>query len=312
MTADDRKSAAKGETMLAFHNGRFVPYLGLHLTPHDAGFVFGATVTDFCRTYAHKLFRWPDHLARLRRDAEACFIPLPYSDAELTAAAEQLVSENAKGLSANDDLALITFATPGPLGYMVGEATNGPPTLAMHTFPIPKERYRRFFTEGVTLLWAGAANHTQHKHRNRLQWWKAGQWASRQSLTPHSAGAVPVLWGQSCTLDSAVGAVLSVQDGVVCRHKAGYALDSISVDVIEVLCESVGLPFEERESGFGQDGSNDSELMLVGSAFGVAGVSRFVWNDEVVPYPWPGPVFTRLAAAWSDLVGVDIVKQFVG
>ena len=83
--------------MLAFHNGRFVPYSELRIAPHDAGFVFGATVTDFCRTYAHKLFRWPDHLARLRRDCEACFIPLPYSDAELTAAAETLVAENTKG-----------------------------------------------------------------------------------------------------------------------------------------------------------------------------------------------------------------------
>ncbi|MEO2090601.1 MAG: aminotransferase class IV, partial [Gemmataceae bacterium] len=76
--------------------------------------MFGATVTDFCRTYRHRLFRWPDHLARLRRDAAACFIPLPYSDEELTAAAEHLVSENAKGLPPDDDLALTTFATPGP------------------------------------------------------------------------------------------------------------------------------------------------------------------------------------------------------
>ncbi|MCU0703541.1 MAG: hypothetical protein MUF18_06135 [Fimbriiglobus sp.] len=66
---------------LAFHNGRIVPYSELAIPPHDAGFVFGATVTDFCRTYAHQLFRWPDHLARLRRDAEVCFVPLPYCSA---------------------------------------------------------------------------------------------------------------------------------------------------------------------------------------------------------------------------------------
>jgi branched-subunit amino acid aminotransferase/4-amino-4-deoxychorismate lyase len=302
----------KGESMLAFHNGRFVPYSELHIAPHDAGFVFGATVTDFCRTYAHKLFRWPDHLARLRRDAAACFVPLPYSDAELTAAAEHLVSENAKPLPPGDDLALITFATPGPLGYMIGDTANGPPTVAMHTFPIPKERYRRFFTEGVTLIWAGAATNTRYKHRNRLHWWTANQWSARHGSSPHAAVAVPVLWGPSSTLDTAIGAVLSVQEGVVCRHKAGYALDSISLDVVEELCAASGLAFEEREQSFGQEELNESELLLAGSAFGVAGVSRFVWNDEVVPYPWPGPVFAKLAAAWSELVGVDIVKQFTG
>jgi hypothetical protein len=28
--------------------------------------------------------------------------------------------------------------------------------------------------------------------------------------------------------------------------------------------------------------------------------------------PWPGPVFQKSLAAWSDLVGVDIAKQFTG
>jgi branched-subunit amino acid aminotransferase/4-amino-4-deoxychorismate lyase len=302
--------------MLAFHNGRYLPYSELHIPPHDAGFVFGATVTDFCRTYAHRLFRWPDHLARLRRDAEACFIPLPYSDVELTSAAETLVTENAKGLPANDDLAVITFATPGPLGYMAG-TENGPPTVAMHTFPIPKERYRRFFTEGVTLVWAGTlpqgtACLNSHKHRSRLHWWHAGQWAKQTLSTGNHPDAVPVLWGKSCTLDSAVGAVLGVRNGVVCRPQRGYALDSISLNVVEKLCAAVGLGFEEWDEGFGQELPGESELLLAGSAFGLAGVRRLGWQAEMVEYPWPGPVFAKLAAAWSELVGVDIVKQFTG
>jgi branched-chain amino acid aminotransferase len=177
---------------LAFHNGRYLPYSELVIPPHDAGFVFGATVTDFCRTYAHKLFRWPDHLARLRRDCEACFVPLPYSDEQITAAADTLVAENAKQLAPDDDLMVITFATPGPLGYMVG-TENGPPTLAMHTFAIPKERYRRFFTEGVTLRWVGFMPNSPEvspsaKHRSRMHWWHAIRWLDNPS-------EVPVLWG---------------------------------------------------------------------------------------------------------------------
>ena len=298
--------------MLAFHNGHFVPYSELRIAPHDAGFVFGATVTDFCRTYAHKLFRWPDHLARLRRDCEACSIPLPYTDAELTAAAETLVTENAKGLAANDDLAVITFATPGPLGYMVGEETNGPPTVAMHTFTIPKERYRRFFTEGVALEVVGPAPlnpavPASAKHRSRIHWWHASH---RSTAAP---GAVPALRTPNGALDTAIGAIPAIRSGVLEIPAAGSVLDSVSLRVILELAANCGIPTVERSRwAFGREEGGVSEVLLAGSAFGLAGVRRLAVANESTDFPWPGPVFTKLAAAWSELVGVDIVLQFTG
>jgi branched-chain amino acid aminotransferase len=294
--------------MLAFHNGRFVPYSELRIAPHDAGFVFGATATDFCRTYAHKLFRWPDHLARLRRDCEACHVPLPYTDAELTAAAETLVTENAKGLPANDDLAVITFATPGPLGYMIGEEANGPPTVAMHTFTIPKERYRRFFTEGVTLAFAGFLPEFDGvpagaKHRSRIHWW----------VSSRTSGFVPVLSGSKVAPDTAIGAVLTVRKGAIEYPAAGLVLDSISLRVVLELAAKIGVECRERSGwAFNTVKDGTSELLLAGSAFGVVGVRRFLMLKGVQDYTWPGPVFLKLAAAWSELVGVDIVRQFTG
>ncbi len=297
---------------LAFHNGRFVPYSELAIAPHDAGFVFGATVTDFCRTYAHKLFRWPDHLARLRRDCEACFIPLPHTDAELTAAAKRLVTENAKLLAPDDDLALITFATPGPLGYMAG-TESGPPTVAMHTFPIPKERYRRFFTEGVTLQEVGPIPRhsmvpSSVKHRSRVHWWHAA----------HSAtipGAVPVLTVMDRAIDSAVGGILAVRGGVLERPAGIAVLDSISVRVVCELATLLGIGVRETAVWPSATALGEvSELLFVGSAFGVAGIRSYTTAraDDRLDFPWPGPVFAKLSAAWSELVGVDVVRQFTG
>ena len=84
---------------LAYLNGRFVPFAAAGLPLHDAGFVSGATVVDNARTFRHRLFRWPDHLARFRRDCQACFVPLDATDEQLTAAAEELVVHNAAGLT---------------------------------------------------------------------------------------------------------------------------------------------------------------------------------------------------------------------
>ena len=107
---------------LAYLNGRFLPQSEAALPLHDAGFVMGATVTDFCRTYNRVLFRWADHLARFRRHCATCFIPLAANDEELTAIAEILVEKNTPLLGPKQDLALITFATPGPIGYYLGDS----------------------------------------------------------------------------------------------------------------------------------------------------------------------------------------------
>src|SRR5574338_1188669 len=99
---------------LIYLNGRFLPFSEAALPLHDAGFVSGATVVDNARTFRHKLFRWPDHLARFRRDCAACYVPLEAPDDYLTVTAEELVSHNAKLLPAGGELQLVTFATTGP------------------------------------------------------------------------------------------------------------------------------------------------------------------------------------------------------
>jgi branched-subunit amino acid aminotransferase/4-amino-4-deoxychorismate lyase len=288
---------------LAYLNGRFILDGELRLSYADAGFVYGATVTDFCRTYQHKLFRWADHLARLRRDAATCHIPILQTDAELTKAAEHLVATHAKGLKESDDLAVITFATPGPLGYLLGSTMDGVPTLGMHCFPLPKERYRRFFTDGVELQSAGTIGAgivpLNVKHRSRLAWWMAGKTVE--------AGRVPVLFDQSGSPDTAIGAVLTVIGDTVYRAEAGTVLESVSLKVVEELCGEVGLQFAQVSGKALHQEMDASEMMLAGSAFGVAGIKRFDSRE----FAWPGPVTQKLQAAWSRLVGMDTAGQML-
>ncbi len=169
---------------LAFLNGSYLPISEARLPLHDAGFVMGATIIDFCRTFRQRLFRWPDHRDRLLRDCAACSIPLSQSADELDAIAERLIAHNSK-ITSSQELALITFATPGSIGYYLnsaGAAGDGPPTLGMHTFPLPLGRYQAFFEEGIAL--GVPIQHLANpsglidpriKHRSRLHWWLADQ-----------------------------------------------------------------------------------------------------------------------------------------
>ena len=295
---------------LAYLNGRFRPFADAGLPPHDAGFVSGATVVDNARTFRHQLFRWPDHLARFRRDCGTCYVPLEAADEQITAAAEELVSHNAKLLPPGGELQLVTFATPGPLGFYLGEPANGPPTLGMVTYPLPFARYRPFFTEGVTLAVLAARGDDPDlilpptvKHRSRMFWHVADHQARQRTGIPSALALIDR--GFSHLTETSVANFLAVIDGVVISPPRETILDGISLRVTGELCRALGIPLVYSPVTV-WDANKGSEAMLTGTGFCLAGVRRI--DDKLLP--WPGPVFRKLLAAWSDLVGVDIEKQF--
>lgn len=311
-------------TPVAYLNGRFVPFADAGLPLHDAGFVSGATVVDNARTYGRKLFRWADHLARFRRDCAACYVPLAATDAELTTVAEELIARNGALLPADGELQVVTFATPGPLGFYVGEAANGPPTLGMATYPVPA-RYARFAEEGVTLAvagWQGSESWHQLvpprvKHRSRMHWHVAERAIHDPAHPCHRPGAVPVVVTEHGVGDTAVGCVLVVAGETVYLPPEDAVLDSISVKVVAELCGRLGVrkrrltdraPLEHfavptpgpAEVALAHKAT---ELILCGTGFGLAGVREFALLTHLSrEYPVPGPVLTRLRAAWAEEV----------
>ncbi len=311
---------------IAYVNGRFLPFAEAMLPLHDAGFVSGATIVDNARTFRQRLFRWPDHLARFRRDCHACYVPLDASDEQLTAAAEELVVHNASLLPSDSELHLITFATPGPLGFYLGEAANGPPTLGMATYPLPVARYRRFFTEGVALAVAGFQSSDpadllspRIKHRSRLAWVIAERTIGDPASPFFSPGSVPTVMNQHGVGDTAIGCILAVVEGRLVGPVCGTVQESVSAKVVQELCRELGTPYEEvpldlrrlsDPGGPSGEAARCSELLLTGTGFCVAGVRRFSAPGGQRDYPWPGPIYRKLLAAWSERVGVDIAAQF--
>jgi branched-chain amino acid aminotransferase len=296
---------------LAYLHGRLMPFAEATLPLHDAGFVSGATVVDNARTFRQRLFRWNEHLERFRRDCEACFVPIDATDAHLTSTAEELVAHNASLLPPGGELQLVTFATPGPLGFYLGEADSGPPTLGMATYPLPVARYRQFFTEGVALALVGhqpndpgAIVPATIKHRSRMHWWVADRLANRP---PHPAGAVALLTdGADGTItETGIANFLCVIGGCVTMPPPDRVLAGISLGETVRICRANGLTIRERPIPR-SDVAGMSEAFLTGTAFGLAGVRSIDGHNLT----WPGPVFRTLLTAWIESVGMDFVKQF--
>ncbi len=297
-------------------NGAFVRLEQAGLAWTDAGFVFGAVVVDNARTFHGRLYRWADHLARWRRHCAYCGVPLPYTDAELTAAAEGLLARNRAGPAGRGEVQLVSFATPGPLALYGTVLEDGPPTVGMMTYPLPVRRYRSFFQQGVCLEVVGRQHAAAAdllppfvKHRSRLLWYLAQQ-------RRHRPEAVPVVVNQHGVGDTPIGAIVAVRHGTLLLPPAGMVLESISLLVLRELAAQCGL--EVREEACDLRRPEADELLLAGTAFGLAGVRRLLLSAEVVAthdqekiWDWPGPIYCRLQAAWNAAVGMDIPATFL-
>lgn len=291
---------------IVFLNGRFLPQAEAHLTLHDAGFVMGATVTDLCRTFHHQLYLWPEHLDRFARSCQAAQIYPSLSGDEIDAAARELVAHNARLLPSAQELALVVFCTPGPIGYYLGETGgvgDAPATFGMHTFPLPFARYRRLIRQGASLI-VPHIRHVPHesidpriKQRSRLHWWLADREVHRQDPT-----ALALLLDQDGHVTETAGAnFLLVKNDTVLSPRRERILEGISLGVVRRLCAKMGITFEERSLTL-YDCRTADEAMLASTPYCLAGVSHL----QGVPLRFPGPMLQRLLQAWSDDVGMDI------
>jgi branched-chain amino acid aminotransferase len=59
----------------------------------DRSFLYGDSIYEVVRTFRGKVFGLPEHLDRMRQSANYLYLPVPWSDAEITARVEQTVAE---------------------------------------------------------------------------------------------------------------------------------------------------------------------------------------------------------------------------
>ncbi len=79
---------------IAYLNGEFMPIEEARVPVLDRGFIFGDGIYEVVPVYARRPFRWPQHLARLKRSLAAVGIDAPHDDAGWTALVADLVARH--------------------------------------------------------------------------------------------------------------------------------------------------------------------------------------------------------------------------
>jgi branched-subunit amino acid aminotransferase/4-amino-4-deoxychorismate lyase len=291
-----------------FINRRWLPAAAAGVPLDDAGFVLGTTVSEQLRTFGGKLFRLPEHLARLQQSLATVGVAPPLDQDELTAAAREIVARNHPLLEPQDDLGLSLFVTPGPYRpYAYGR--RGEPLVCLHTYPLPfwlwAEKYQHGESLVVTEVTQVPASCWPRslKCRSRMHYYLA----ERRAAAMEPGSRALLLDEDGFVTEAATANVLVYRrDEGLLSPPRRKILPGISLAATCELAARIGLPVEERDLT-PADLATADELFLTSTPLCIVPVVRF--GDQPVGLGVPGPVFHKLLAAWNALVGLDIVAQ---
>ena len=198
------------------------------------------------------------------------------------------------------------------LTYLGGNARDSVSqgTVCVHSFPLPFE------------LWAGRQQNGQHlatvsvlplpvqsvspvaKHRNRMHWLRA----DREARERFSDAFALLVTPEGVVTETSSGNVFLVRDRTIYTPPSELVLGGISRMVLSELAESQGISWEEAPVSVESMRAAD-EVLTSSTPYCLVPVTRF--DDIPIGTGEPGPVFRELIAAWSNMVGLDIVQQTI-
>ena len=224
-------------------NDRFVKEEQALVSVFDHGFLYGDGVYETIRSYGEKIFMRDQHLARLRRSADAIGLRIP--DRDWPSLLHESMERNGVGNDRTDAYIRITISRgTGDIG--LDPALCASPTLVIITRPLkppPAERYRT----GVSLVVAKtrrnlpAALDPKIKATNFLN----NIQAKREAIAAGAFDSVLLNWEGHVT-ECTVSNLFFVQSGRLCTPALSCGiLDGITRGILLSLARGAGLPVDE-------------------------------------------------------------------
>jgi branched-chain amino acid aminotransferase len=302
----------RAEPLVYFRDG-FVPASQARLSIYDLGIVLGATVTDLARTYRHKPFRLDDHLVRFYQSCKYARLMPGFPLARMREISLELIRHNLVGLPSADDLAIVYFITPGENPVYAGSAAGAvftKPTLCIHTFPLPFSNWADLIRHGAHVVTPSIRHippqcvDPKIKCRSRMHWWLADKEA--HLVDPKAVTLLLDLEGN--VTETSGSNFLIARNGALISPTARNTMRGVSRQNVMELCSRLEIPFIERDFQV-HDVVNADEAFLTTTPYGIAPVTRI--NGIAIADQKPGPLFGKLAKAWSKQVGLDILQQIL-
>ena len=291
--------------MIAYVDGHFLPAEKAAVSVFDRGLRWGDGIYDVERTFRHEIFRMEDHVQRMERACRHARITPGLGNDEMQAIALEMVARNAACIPADSDLEVCQIVTRGTL------LDSDHATIIMYCRELDWKRLARLYRHGAPLVISSVRNIPPQclpptsKIANKMNQKLAE--LEVKAVNSDSEGLMLDVHGN--VAEGTSTNFFFAADGVLHTPSLHNCLPGVSRMTVIELARRLGIPVQEGTySPF--DLSNADEAFLTSSTPCLFANTSI--NGLPFRLPAPGPVFTRLVAAWKELVGMDFVEQALG
>jgi len=277
------------KSRMVYFDGQYLPEQDVRISPDDRGFLFADGVYEVVLSYEGKLFKFEEHLQRMRRGLKELRINAADLD-YLKDVAETLIRENdlqnakvymqmTRGAAPRShafpspDVAPTIYATASPFHLHQAAWEHGAKVLL-----VPDNRWARCDIKSIALL------------PNTLAFQQAKEFGAHEAVFVRDGAITEGAHTNFC----------AVYDGtLVTAPTSNYILSGITRNVVFELCDNVGIPVREFPI-FERDLSQADECLIVGTTTEITPV---IWIDDWnVRDGKPGSITKTLQQAFRELI----------
>ena len=290
-------------------SGALVPESQAKISIFDSAVMLGDCITESTRTFAHKPFKLDAHIARLYRSLKVARIDPGLSPEEMLTVTLELLQTNLQTINSDDDFWIVHnisrgLAVAGPDPTVAQSSA----TVMIHNSMMDLTGWAEFYAQGchaVTPMSRAVPSQSldaRIKNRSRMHYTLA---EIEVKLVDGKAQSV-LLDIHGNVSENKGGNVFIVSDGILKTPSTSNCLAGVSRATVLELAGKLDVSCEEA-SLQPYDLYTADELFFTSTPYCIMPATKFnglpVGNGEV------GDVTSKILAAWSELVGVDIQKQ---
>lgn len=289
---------------VAYVNGEVVPESKAKISIGDSGFLYGDAAFDTTRTFGHKIFRLEDHIDRLYQSLKYLRIDPGMSNSKLKDITMKILEANLPLLAITDDYWVTQRFTRGIRG------SYNHPTIIVECQPLPFDTRAKFFQDGLPIAtpsvrrtppYSLSPRAKSHNYLNLI--------LGALEVSAQNEDALAVLLDINGNLCEGNGCnIFVVRNGVLSTPKSNYVLDGISRQTTFELANDLGIELREANIDL-FDAYTADEIFITSTSWCICHVSKI--NGSIIGDGTCGPITSRLQKAYSHLVGIDIVNQYV-
>ena len=293
---------------VAYVNGEIVPEVEAKVSYNDVGFLYGDAVFDTTRTFGGKIFRLQQHLDRFFQSLKYMRIDPLMTQDEMSDITMEVLERNLPLLDDNEDYWVSQRVSRG-VRQDLGGLSN--PTVVIETFPLPLKQRASLYKDGLQLVTPSVrrtppvSQSPRAKVHNYINIVQAD--LEVKSQNPNASALMLDINGNLC---EGMGANLFlVKDGEMFTPHEQYILAGISRQVTIDLANELGINVKEKNLDL-YDAYTADEIFVTSTSYCICPVAS-VNGSKPDNQDVPGPVTKRLMDAYSGMVGIDIVGQYV-